>query len=89
MKIKQKKLELKTYIRSLVQDVVDKAIASDLDGVDKDLRSSVIETPNQEECVIVEGSDLKPTNMYKVRVTDHVWRSCYERSKIISACTVD
>ena len=63
-----KKLELKKDIRSLVQDIIDKAIESDLDAVDKDLHASIIETSNRKECVIVEGSYLKPMN--KVRVTD-------------------
>ena len=52
------KLELKTDIRSLVQHVIEKAIEIDLD-------EDVIETSNQEACIIVEDSDLKPTN--KVR----------------------
>ena len=77
-------MNLKKDIRSLVQHIIDKAIESDLDAVDEYLRASVIdhEASNHEECVIVEGSDLKPTN--KVRVTDHVWRYLF-----ISACTAD
>ena len=65
-----------------MQDVVDKAIKSDLDAVDEYLRALVIEASNHEDGVIVEGSDLKPTN--KVRVIDDVCRYLF-----ISACTAD
>ena len=83
MKINQKNLNLKKDIRSLMQHIIDKAIESDLDAIDEYLRASVDhEASTHEECVIVEGSDLKPTN--KVRVTDHVWRYLF-----ISACTAD
>ena len=55
-----KKLELKKDIRSLMQHIIDKAIESDLDAVDEYLCASVDdEASNHEECVIVEGSDLK------------------------------
>ena len=56
-----KNLNLKKDIRSLVQHIIEKAIESDLDAVDECLRVSVIdhEASNHEECVIVEGSDLK------------------------------
>ena len=55
-----KNLNLKKDIRSLIQHIIDKAIESDLDAVDKYLCASVDhEASNHKECVIMEGSDLK------------------------------